>query len=90
MANAGGARKKKSDKGKVTGGGAASAKSGMCEGCKGCGRRPFVVQEEVSAAHVIASEAKQSPMPSVEIASPASAGAGFAALLAMTFPGNLR
>jgi hypothetical protein len=28
-----------------------------------------VVQEEVSADHVIASEAKQSPMPSVEIAS---------------------
>jgi hypothetical protein len=37
-----------------------------------------------TARHVIASEAKQSPLLGVEIASPACAGAGFAALLAMT------
>jgi hypothetical protein len=37
-----------------------------------------------TAGYVIASEAKQSPILRLEIASPASAGARFAALLAMT------
>jgi len=49
-----------------SGGGAAGAQGDRCEGCKRLGRRPFVVQEEVAADHVIASAAKQSPMPSVE------------------------
>jgi hypothetical protein len=69
---------------KSDGGGAASAKSDTCGGCKGCGGRALVVQEEISADQTNASAAKQSPLPNREIASPASAGAGYAVLLAMT------
>ena len=62
-------KRRRSRRGEGWRGRAAGLKGNRCEGCKGLGRRAFVVQEEVSADHVIASEAKQSPMPRVEIAS---------------------